>query len=123
MSTKTRQNKLNVAEYGINGQNILYLVDLWDNKGLNNSVTVQVSAYQSGVSLVVDKAEQVTTVSLLLQTRARGELLAGVWECRPEMAPPAAILLHVIKGNKLSSPQTHCLLHEIQRCRHWTDHV
>ena len=84
---------------------------------------MQVSAYQSGVSLVVDKAERVTVVSLLLQTQDRGELLAGVWECRPEMAPPAAILLHVIKGNKLSSPQTHCFLHEIQRGRHWPDHV
>ena len=63
-------------------------------------MTVQVSAYQSGVSLVVDKAERVTVVSLLLQTQDRGELLAGVWECRPEMAPPAAILLHVIKGNR-----------------------
>ena len=53
------------------------------------------SAYQSGVSLVVDKSE-VTTVSLLLQMVRPED--GGEWECRPDNAPPASVRLHVIKG-------------------------
>ena len=60
-----------------------------------NHPTVQVSAYQSGVSLVVDKSE-VTTVSLLLQTVRPED--GGEYECRPDNAPPASVRLHVIKG-------------------------
>ena len=56
----------------------------------------QVSAYQSGVSLLVDKSE-VTVVSLLLQTVTTTH--SGQYECRPDNAPPATIKLHVIKGN------------------------
>ena len=55
------------------------------------------SAYQSGVSLVVDKSE-VTTVSLLLQMVRPED--GGEWECRPDNAPPASVRLHVIKGEK-----------------------
>ena len=62
---------------------------------INNHLTVQVSAYQSGVSLVVDKSE-VTTVSLLLQTVRPED--GGEYECRPDNAPPASVRLHVIKG-------------------------
>ena len=61
------------------------------------SLSVQVSAYQSGVSLVVDKSE-VTTVSLLLQTVRPED--GGEYECRPDNAPPASVRLHVIKGEK-----------------------
>ena len=57
---------------------------------------VQVSAYQSGVSLLVDKSD-VTVVSLLLQTLTTAQ--SGQYECRPDNAPPATIKLHVIKGN------------------------
>ena len=57
----------------------------------------QVSAYQSGVSLLVDKSE-VTVVSLLLQDVTTS--LSGVWECRPDNAPAAHILIHVIKGRQ-----------------------
>ena len=62
---------------------------------ITNHLTVQVSAYQSGVSLVVDKSE-VTTVSLLLQTVRPED--GGEYECRPDNAPPASARLHVIKG-------------------------
>ena len=55
----------------------------------------KVSAYQSGVSLLVDKSE-VTVVSLLLQTVSTSH--SGEYECRPDNAPPATIKLHVIKG-------------------------
>jgi len=57
----------------------------------------KVSAYQSGVSLLVDKSE-VTVVSLLLQTVSTSH--SGEYECRPDNAPPATIKLHVIKGDK-----------------------
>ena len=59
-------------------------------------VGIQVSAYQSGVSLLVDKSE-VTVVSLLLQSVTTSH--SGQYECRPDNAPPANIKLHVIKGN------------------------
>ena len=62
---------------------------------ITNHLPVQVSAYQSGVSLVVDKSE-VTTVSLLLQTVRPED--GGEYECRPDNAPPASVRLHVIKG-------------------------
>ena len=62
---------------------------------ITNHLTIQVSAYQSGVSLVVDKSE-VTTVSLLLQTVRPED--GGEYECRPDNAPPASVRLHVIKG-------------------------
>ena len=61
---------------------------------LTNS-DVQVSAYQSGVSLVVDKSD-VTTMSLLMQTITRDH--SGIYECRPDNAPPASIVLHVMSG-------------------------
>ena len=63
-------------------------------------VGLQVSAYQSGVSLLVDKSE-VTVVSLLLQTVTTSH--SGQYECRPDNAPSATIKLHVIKGNYLIS--------------------
>ena len=59
----------------------------------------QVSAYQSGVSLVVDKSD-VTIISLLLQSVSLNH--SGEYECRPDNAPPASIRLHVIKGMNLS---------------------
>ena len=54
------------------------------------------TAYQSGVSLVVDKEDQVTRVSLLLATVRPED--GGEYECRPDNAPPARVRLHVIKG-------------------------
>ena len=62
---------------------------------LTDDVDVQVSAYQPGVSLMVDKSE-VTTVSLLLQEVTTAH--SGLWECRPDNAPPANLTIHVIKG-------------------------
>jgi len=60
----------------------------------------EVSAYQSGVSLVVDKSD-VTTMSLLLQTITRDH--SGIYECRPDNAPPASIVLHVMSGDKTAA--------------------
>ena len=62
---------------------------------LTDDIDVQVSAYQPGVSLMVDKSE-VTTVSLLLQEVTTAH--SGLWECRPDNAPPANLTIHVIKG-------------------------
>ena len=47
---------------------------------------------------MVDKSE-VTVVSLLLQDVTTS--LSGVWECRPDNAPSASILIHVIKGQEI----------------------
>ena len=58
---------------------------------------MQVSAYQSGVSLVVDKSD-VTVVTLLLQSVTSQD--GGIYECRPDNAPSATIRLHVLKGNE-----------------------
>ena len=66
---------------------------------MTDDVVLQVSAYQSGVSLVVDKAE-VTTVSLLLQTVTTTH--SGLWECRPDTGPSASVRVHVIKGQFLN---------------------
>ena len=60
-------------------------------------IRLQVSAYQSGVSLVVDKSD-VTVVTLLLQSVTSQD--GGIYECRPDNAPSATIRLHVLKGNE-----------------------
>jgi len=60
---------------------------------------------RTGVSIMVDKSE-VTTVSLMLQTASVDD--SGLYECEPDNAPKASIVIHVIKGDKtaqLSSGQ------------------
>jgi hypothetical protein len=49
-----------------------------------------------GVSLIVDKSE-VTTVSLLLQLARLRD--SGIYACKPDNAPQASIVLHVLTGD------------------------
>ena len=52
---------------------------------------------RTGVSIMVDKSE-VTTVSLMLQTASVDD--SGLYECEPDNAPKASIVIHVIKGDR-----------------------
>ena len=54
---------------------------------------------RNGVSIIVDKSE-VTTVSLMLQAASVDD--SGLYECSPDNAPRASIVIHVLRGEDLN---------------------
>ena len=66
----------------------------------HNHTKITFRGPRTGVSILVDKSE-VTTVSLLLQTATVDD--SGLYECRPDNAPRASIIIHVIQGVNLET--------------------
>ena len=62
----------------------------------HNNTRITFRGPRPGVSLIVDKSE-VTTVSLLLQIAQITD--SGNYQCSPDNAPQASIMLHVLTGN------------------------
>ena len=61
----------------------------------HNNTEVSVRGPRSGVSLMVDKAQE-TKVTLLLQNPKEKD--SGVYVCNPSNAPNASIAIHVLTG-------------------------
>ena len=66
----------------------------------HNHTELSIRGPRSGVSIMVDKSEVKTTVSLMLQTASVDD--SGLYECQPDNAPRATIVIHVLRGETFS---------------------
>ena len=61
----------------------------------HNHTKLTIRGPRTGVSIMVDKSE-VTTISLILQTASVAD--SGLYECHPDNAPNASLVIHVLEG-------------------------